>query len=294
MIKIDKLLLTIVLLSTTFSYAQQGGVGGGDSAELEFKAMGQGLAQRLTKDLGSFFPEVSTTAFSQAVKDTKVVMTSLELMLDGSPRDALNFPSEHKIEVNRQKWIKLTPAKKASLAFHEYLGIMGLEHEDYSISDRLLSRMGTSELLKLAGEASPAAEYQCNLFRLNPDDARIQENCDGGGYFVLTTRFAGWINEDQNPFTPSNDYHNSVCGDIWINIGTGISLDNSTSFHVQLSTLKPGKSAWNKRSPDQYSEFSASLYAPPQNFELTLTIQDRGFHLNKRRQTSYVVNCHQR
>jgi len=290
-------LLTIVILASsqlldTSCFAAGGiGSGGGDSAEAEFVSIGQGIAQSLRGDLGPSFPEINQSAFTQAVNSTQVIMTSLHLQLNGDDRDAINYPVDTKIEVNRPTWIKLTPANKVRLAFHEYLGIVGVEHDAYTVSSRLQSVLGDAKILSLAAAAAPDAEYHCQLIRLNPMDARIQEHCDGGAYFDLTTRNIWGIDPNQNPFEPANYYYNQACGDIAVNLTKGISLDGKENFSVQLSQLQGGKGDWTKREPDEYAGFEASIYSPPEEFALTLTIHNKMSLFSRSKTISYIVSC---
>jgi len=137
--------------------------GGGDAAELEFVAIGQGLVAVLTKDGSNILPQVDPEVFQAAVEGTSILMKRTSLTLNGVPKTAINYPNEKIIEVSRNEWIRLSPVDKVNLAFHEYLGIARLEHGSYSISSLLQGAIGAERIAVIAASAAPNPEYFCKL-----------------------------------------------------------------------------------------------------------------------------------
>ncbi len=148
-----KVLVLINLVATTAfaeredtSSGREGG--GGDSAEIEFKSIGQQIAKRLEGNLAETFKNVNAELFKSAVESSKVIMTSETLFIDNQERKALNYPRARKIEVFRPKWTELSPNRKVVLAFHEYLGIAGIADENYQISSLLPASLGERGLVE--------------------------------------------------------------------------------------------------------------------------------------------------
>jgi hypothetical protein len=113
---------------------------GGDVAALEFVDIATQLLDYLNW-IGS--KEIDTTKFSWALENTKVESTSQELTLNRLPKDAINYPLEKKIIFNRDKWKSIGAEQRAALAFHEYLGILGIDDTGYKISKKILKdRLG--------------------------------------------------------------------------------------------------------------------------------------------------------
>jgi hypothetical protein len=90
---------------------------------------------------------VDPIAFSNAV--AKTIVRSDEhaflggtLFSEGQEVDAVNFPDEGRILVNRSRWIRSTDEQKLFLTMHEYLGILGMSDRDYQISGPFLREHG--------------------------------------------------------------------------------------------------------------------------------------------------------
>ncbi|OQW48825.1 MAG: hypothetical protein A4S09_13585 [Proteobacteria bacterium SG_bin7] len=275
-----RLLIIFSLLASNVTHAGREG-GAGDSAEIEFKSIGRAISSKLHDELAGKLPGVDALKFQNAVAETQVIMTSRYLQKDGRKREALNFPNEKKIEVNRPNWTKLAPVRKAILVLHEYLGILGLEGESYEISSTLTSIMTEKSILKLVSDSMPIMEFTCELIRLNPMDARTHEVC--GTSFILTTDILGASknNPEKNPFRPSTSYFSRECDRIHVSLSPGF----FGNYDVNLSQLES-----NESTPSQYAYFHANLYSPPAWFQLGLTLE-RGIQLLNRNAKTYELSC---
>lgn len=134
------LLIALLSLPETASYADGGkdGGNGGDSYTIEFAAYGQSIVKHWEElEFSASFP-VILDEFRYAVKKAELHSTTDKLHVDGFEVDSKNFEfckesSKPKpkycgvILINRARWNALGDdmLKKAALAFHEYLGVLG-------------------------------------------------------------------------------------------------------------------------------------------------------------------------
>ncbi len=83
------------------------------------------------------FPEVNIDQLTATTKKVEIIGRE-KTFANGTETDATNNGST-RIEINMKRWGKLkNQNKKGALIFHELLGIMGLEKNNYAISSRLL------------------------------------------------------------------------------------------------------------------------------------------------------------
>jgi hypothetical protein len=91
------------------------------------------------------FDQVDLGALKNAILTTQVESTDEALILDGAAKDAINYPSEKLIVINRKSWgdtqNKLT---RMTLSLHEYLGILGMDDSKYLISMSAIKLFGSS------------------------------------------------------------------------------------------------------------------------------------------------------
>lgn len=104
---------------------------GGDYVAQQFIAGGRELVARLRKFPDSRIPNVD--ALEKAVERVKVTSAG-DLTLHGAEVDAINFPADDHIDVNRARWQEAPSEKRASLVLHEYLGILQVNDLHYEIS----------------------------------------------------------------------------------------------------------------------------------------------------------------
>ena len=138
MISVYALALGLIAAAPTLSYARGGdGSGGGDSTEQEFVRFGNAGVDALDRKAPQF-PQIIVHNV-RALWDSpavKVVSTD-ETLLDenGREREALNYPSEQLIKVNKKSWNAISDRKrKMALALHEILGLARYESGNYVIS----------------------------------------------------------------------------------------------------------------------------------------------------------------
>ena len=130
--------IAVILISIGLSRSASAGHdqgNGGDIYALQFVSVAQKVTQYL---LESKTPKLDLNTLRAAVATVKVETTDNELYLNGLPKDALNFPKEHRIVFNRRRWRAMDPGEKPALVLHEYLGILGIENASYSYSRSLL------------------------------------------------------------------------------------------------------------------------------------------------------------
>ncbi|HAR41200.1 MAG TPA: hypothetical protein DCS07_00975 [Bdellovibrionales bacterium] len=267
---------TVLIVSQpSLSFAGGDNSGGGDSAEVEFASIGQGIATALRER--NVVLDFDLNAYQQAISTAQVNMVRHALYQNNTERDALNYPSEKRIEVNRNHWVDLRPVVKVQLAFHEYLGIAGIERDIYSVSRTLVTVLGVDELAKITASLAPILNYHCTIKRTNAEHAVVQEVCGevdmSTASFADTDRRAAYFHE---------------CDQISLSIykmslfGAGI--------QVQLSQLKKGSAeSWKKRNPKIWSSFALDLYSAPNSFQISLGIP-KG-HLFKRHTEQYWASC---
>ncbi len=136
-------ILTLCVLTLTFSGETKAGIrdvgNGGDAVALEFIQMANIVLKEIEIDAYKLFPEFTTRDLREAIVSTKVVSKQKTILL-GVEKDAINYPSKKLIEVSRSRWSRDSKLSYTtlSLVFHEYLGIMRINDEDFSVSNRLL------------------------------------------------------------------------------------------------------------------------------------------------------------
>lgn len=127
------------------AFAREGGVtsGGGDSVSAEFTQIARFIAGVIRTQ--TTLP-VSAAAFDAAINSTLVV-SKRRTILNGNEMEAINYPSQHKIEVNRTRWLENKDAiqRRYVLVAHEYLGILGLDDKRYQISGKLFDVPGVAK-----------------------------------------------------------------------------------------------------------------------------------------------------
>lgn len=140
-----RIFLTTLFLSLTLSGATSlaGGFegNGGNNITPEFTQLTQNLSAMLkTQSLGPVFPTVNPEAFAAAVDSANLIVEVRDtLTLNGQIAEALNFPSsqtgqKNRIQINRSTWPALSTTRKYLLAFHEVLGLIGVDDVNNHLS----------------------------------------------------------------------------------------------------------------------------------------------------------------
>ncbi|OFZ49680.1 MAG: hypothetical protein A2381_05615 [Bdellovibrionales bacterium RIFOXYB1_FULL_37_110] len=134
------LIIFTQLFISSYSFAIPGSMdgGGGNAESLKFTMIAN-RALMIVQENQAKFPEVSYSDFQNAIKKTKVKITNEELILDGEKKEAINYPKESLIKVNRFAFRALTSNVLAQIALvvHEYLGILAIDDPNYHISSRI-------------------------------------------------------------------------------------------------------------------------------------------------------------
>lgn len=115
---------------------------GGDTVAQDFALRGRQAYQALLK-MKAVPSEISLAELDRSIKYTQVISQETVSLPgpDGVPleRDAVNQPKANPptILVNRRRWNdpRMTELAKIRLALHEYLGILGIERNNYAVSN---------------------------------------------------------------------------------------------------------------------------------------------------------------
>lgn len=113
---------------------------GGNVDGLDFSK----ISTEVLKDISSqpsIFPEVNKDTLACVLYTTKIIVSVDPLFIDyhGVRQQvvAVNYTGPNRIIIHRSSWLDLSENQKKSIAFHELLGVMGLESTgDYKISSR--------------------------------------------------------------------------------------------------------------------------------------------------------------
>ncbi len=131
------LLIAIAIFSFSRASAGPGSGGGGDTYAIEFKRVAEKILETFSKDpsLSSIFPQVDLPTFREKLLSLKIE-TKDRLLLNGEEMDAINYPDRNLLLLSRNRWVRIsqTPGHQASLAFHELLGLMGIDDTMYKVS----------------------------------------------------------------------------------------------------------------------------------------------------------------
>lgn len=138
-----KLALISILASTTLytsAHARGTETHGGDQVAREFIALAQNIVRTFPYLRTDHLTTEQLLALESAVKNTRVI-TKDSVEVNGFEVDAINIPAEHRIEVNRNRWMArpyLEKNKLQSLVLHEYLWISGVDDTNYIYTNALL------------------------------------------------------------------------------------------------------------------------------------------------------------
>lgn len=184
--KAIKILLANILF-VQFTLAHQGfaattgpgSTGGGDPVSQEMRAIITSLPSVLRSKGLQYFPEIQMEAFERTVSGTINIELKDDITVNGAPKAAQFDQARNLIQVSPTAWGKITVSEnplavKRAIAFHEVLGLMGIEKNDqYNISNRLIGLeylsmigiKGTQNQLVPQDYRDPQVIY----WRTNPD-----------------------------------------------------------------------------------------------------------------------------
>lgn len=134
----------ILLIAICFSantYAGNDGGSGGDAYGKEFEMLGRSLLQTFQQNENhpvlrkwnikpSLFEMVINTTVLRSADRSMVV-------LDGREVDAIKNPDTRQILINEDRWRARTLLQRIELVLHEYLGILGVERDQYQVTNEL-------------------------------------------------------------------------------------------------------------------------------------------------------------
>lgn len=170
------------LLWVAQSFASDGGVtsNGGDSVAAEFTKVGRHIVEILRTQVNA---AVSSEQFAQAVSTT-LVASKDRTILRGNEVDAINYPSERRIEVSRIRWLenKDLVRRRYVLVMHEYLGILGIDDSRYQISENLFEVPG------VAKNSIRCAAFNDNVFGKSSDGPFVLELTNYGSLTITSIK----------------------------------------------------------------------------------------------------------
>lgn len=107
---------------------------GGDADAFDFLSIARADQDILKKGIGPA-NLIDPLSYEKAI-DTTTVEFTFDVLKDGNgiEKDALNYPSDHEIDVNRVHWSVLSLTQREILVLHEYLGILGIPDNQYATS----------------------------------------------------------------------------------------------------------------------------------------------------------------
>ena len=161
-----KVLIFLLLLPLT-SLATKVVGNGGDLYAIEFVDTAEEVYQYLQE---TGFDSINAIDLRTAISDTKVESTDKKLILNGTVKDAINYPALKKIIFNRLRWTNMTDKERAVLVLHEYLGLLGLENASYKYSKKLLAKMAFNRWTKNLKDSISVNFASSNEYSL---DARL-------------------------------------------------------------------------------------------------------------------------
>jgi hypothetical protein len=195
-----KTLMTLALFMTSLAYAKTdgGNVGnGGDPIAIEFLQDSHKVVEDVTYEIGKF-PELKNTNLHNILQALKISVTDEDLWVaingQNQKSTAKNFPKTSTITINRALWNSIpTRDRKLSLAFHELLGLAGLEKSgEYSISQRYVeANLGNTELLATRSPRFliPSSARSCGSSRQAIDDGTQPVVDINFAYFAVPTLY---------------------------------------------------------------------------------------------------------
>lgn len=112
--------------------------GGGDSESQEFFKIANDLLKHLERNKNNI---LDLSSLKVAIETVEVEFSEKELILDGVRKEAINYPKQRRIVVNRASWDNIsTVQKKSALVLHELLGIIGINDQGYRYSASILGQ----------------------------------------------------------------------------------------------------------------------------------------------------------
>lgn len=173
------------------------GAHGGDPYALEFVALGKVLVDELRADginLKKFSAKLNTVLVYSAEKE-RVILNGVEVA-------AIN--KNNVILINATRWRQSNLTEKLSLVLHEYLGIMNVERDVYTVSKNIRSQIQGIAARMIATGRSPAQYY--GMCEASLGLASTDSECEGGAEVQRAANCA-----QQQAMVRCNSEKNSEC-----------------------------------------------------------------------------------
>lgn len=151
-----KTVLILVIFLSVDVWAGNSVGNGGDNVAQEFT----NLARLAVKNLSAVEISVQDQKNLEKIKagiESVHVSSEKQLFLNQKEVNAINRPSKLEIIVSRGRWKELKSEKvqtRVALVLHEYLGVMGLDDQQYALSEKLMSFLTPTGLADFDAQAS--------------------------------------------------------------------------------------------------------------------------------------------
>lgn len=262
-----------------FRLAYAGGAsdsGGGDSYVIDFIATGERVSQWLSVQKINDISGLSAEKFESTLKSAKITSTEAPLLLDEVEKDAINYPSEGKIVLNRSRWNFIdADFRKVGIVIHELLGLMKIDDQGYKVSIVLSSKITgvnpknvpffkvnyTCESYAFAqkDKGSNLVDSQKVLTGYNPSFTGMQgviHHIDGKIYYMAVDIMAEMDSANPNDKNWKVDYH-------WLSepLNPNFKILGTSSFYAIGSELPPKFSLpfYQSLKPDDQTTISFRL-----------------------------------
>ncbi len=156
------LILGIILITSYGVYAKKGSErgNGGEKYANQFTKS----ARKAHKKAKGILSQNQLDRYEKALDDVQVFTVEHKLCIDDKDLScpgeagfvAKNYRKSEKIKLNKLKWISLNPSEKMEIAFHEYLGILGIESGTYHVTSKLTENIRVQAIMKKWKIASDA------------------------------------------------------------------------------------------------------------------------------------------
>lgn len=175
----------LAILSSSFpalAASEASGAGnGGDPNSLEFVAVGRQIHTLLLSWPKTALPEVAAGDLNLIIDQSEVQTTDKPLFEKDQPVAAKNFPKKKLILVNISAWQGLSGSidKRMALVLHEYLGLLGIEVNSYTVSSKFMNILVQTALEDANRRWSCTAA--CGGYKDGQPDGYFFELVGGGG-----------------------------------------------------------------------------------------------------------------
>jgi hypothetical protein len=128
-----------------FPVQAQNSIGnGGEVIASEFNSIARAAVHFLKLKTLTAVDRLLVEEVEKKIDTTLVTSVEYPLMLGTREVDAINYPADGKILINRKRWelIRLrTPSEITQIVLHEYIWIAGTDDGDYAVSSRLVKQI---------------------------------------------------------------------------------------------------------------------------------------------------------